>query len=52
MIVLIDPNVVVDLYVDTGRYMYNEISIVVLVLLYDKSQFVLTESYHTNRVVM
>ena len=28
MIVLIDPNVVVDVYVDTGRYMYNEISIV------------------------
>ena len=28
MILLIDTNVVVDVYVDTGRYMYNEISIV------------------------
>ena len=39
MIVLIDPNVVVDVYVDTGRYMYNEITIVVFVLLYGKPVF-------------
>ena len=52
MILHINPNLVVDIYADTGRYMYNEIYIAVLVLLYEKIQFVLTESYHTDRVVI